>query len=87
MDEKMKNILLGAVIGFGVSYVVLDNMAARDSMIEDTPPTVEEAAAFLSDVETEIAEFGAYASKIYWVQANFMTTDTTALAADAVCHR
>jgi peptidyl-dipeptidase A len=83
MDEKMKNILAGAIIGFGVSYVVLDNMAARDSVMEATPPSVEEAAAFLADVETEISEFGEYASRVFWVQANFMTEDTTALAAAA----
>ncbi|GJL98091.1 MAG: peptidase M2 [Hyphobacterium sp.] len=41
--------------------------------------TVADAQTFLTNTETELAEFNEYASRIFWVYSNFITTDTEAL--------
>ena len=55
-------------------------MAASKSA-GDAAPTVQEAKEFLEDSEVELAEYNAYASKVYWIKANFITEDTAALEA------
>ena len=42
------------------------------------PPTIQEAKEFLEEAEEDIVELSAFASKVYWVQANFITDDTNA---------
>lgn len=44
-------------------------------------PTVQEAKEFLEAAEKELSEFSAYAAKVYWIKANFITEDTAALEA------
>ena len=39
-------------------------------------PTIEQAKVFVSKVEAESKEFGEYASRIFWIRANFITFDT-----------
>ncbi len=56
-------------------------MAASKQSAGDTTPTVQGAKEFLEAAETEIAEYSAYASKVYWIKANFITEDTAALEA------
>ena len=56
-------------------------MAASKQSANDSAPTVQEAKEFLEDAEVEIAEFSAYAAKVYWIKANFITEDTAALEA------
>jgi len=56
-------------------------MAASQKGAADSAPTVQEAKEFLEDAEKEISEFSAYASKVYWIKANFITEDTAALEA------
>jgi len=48
---------------------------------QTSAPTVQEAKEFLEAAEVEISEFSAYAAKVYWVKANFITDDTAALEA------
>jgi len=57
--------------------------AAASAGQENGAPTLQEAKEFLEQAETEITELSAYLNKIYWVQANFITDDTNALAAVA----
>ena len=57
--------------------------AAANAGTENGAPTVQEAKEFLEQAEKDIVEYSAYANKIYWVQANFITDDTNALAARA----
>jgi len=45
-----------------------------------TPPTPQEAKEFLENAETQISELNEYASRVYWVNANFITEDTSWLA-------
>jgi len=49
----------------------------------DSAPTVQEAKEFLEATEEELVEYNAYASKVYWIKANFITEDTAALEARA----
>lgn len=46
-------------------------------------PTAEEAEAFVDLAEKTLQEFAEYASRIAWVQANFITYDTNWLASKA----
>ena len=55
--------------------------AAANAGTENGPPTIQEAKEFLEQAEEEIVELRNYASKVYWIQANFITEDTNALAA------
>lgn len=57
--------------------------AAATAGTENGPPTVQEAKEFLEQAEEDIIELSGFASKVYWVQANFITDDTNALAAMA----
>jgi peptidyl-dipeptidase A len=47
------------------------------------PPSVEEARAFLNVAESRLFDLGVKASRASWVQENFITEDTEAIAADA----
>ena len=47
----------------------------------NSEPTVQRAKEFLEQAEEERVEFGKYAAQTYWVNANFITPDTIALAA------
>ena len=67
-----------------VEKTVVENLtAAASAGTENGPPTIQEAKEFLEETEKEIVELSAFASKVYWVQANFITQDTNALAAMA----
>src|SRR5258708_402482 len=46
-------------------------------------PTVEQASAFLDDAEKRLFDLGVRQSRASWVQENFITYDTEAMAADA----
>src|ERR1700676_1652273 len=46
-------------------------------------PTVEQATAFLDDAERRLLDLGIKQQQAAWVEENFITVDTEALAADA----
>jgi peptidyl-dipeptidase A len=46
-------------------------------------PTVQEARAFIDDAEARLLEVWIKAERAAWVQSNFITADTTAIAASA----
>ncbi len=50
---------------------------------EAAAPTAAEAIAFVADAEKRAVELGDFAGKAFWVQANFVTVDTTGIAAYA----
>lgn len=59
----------------GTAWAVQD--ADADMSADMTAePTVEDAAEFLAQTEAELAEFNEYASRIFWVYSNFITSDT-----------
>lgn len=45
------------------------------------PATVQQAREFLEEAEAKIVELREYASRVYWINANFITDDTNWLAA------
>lgn len=45
----------------------------------DAPPDVAEAREFVADAEQRLAEHWEYASRVFWVQENFITYDTNRL--------
>src|SRR5262249_55067001 len=47
-------------------------------------PTVADAQAFMQKAEAQLAELSHKVSQATWVQSNFITDDTEALAADAI---
>ena len=44
-------------------------------------PTVEDAQKFIDETEKRMFDYSLEASKVYWINANFLTDDTDALAA------
>ncbi|MGI8996311.1 MAG: hypothetical protein ACR2GW_06530, partial [Pyrinomonadaceae bacterium] len=58
---------------------------ARSNNRESAAPraTVADAQQFVADAEKRLAELGVKLSQASWVQSNFITVDTEALAAEA----
>ena len=52
-------------------------------LAQTAPPTIADAEAFMKDTEAQLAEQATKTSRAQWVQSNFITDDTEALAADA----
>ncbi len=50
---------------------------------QTNPPTVQEAQQFMDKAEAQLAELSVKVNRTQWVQANFITDDTEALAAEA----
>lgn len=51
--------------------------------VEPPPPTVEEARAFVAEVEEGLRRTWATRDRAWWIAQNFITDDTEALAAEA----
>lgn len=49
----------------------------------DAPPTAADADAFVKQAEAELFADSLSASKVYWVNATYITEDTDAMAAEA----
>src|SRR5690242_16911347 len=60
-----------------------DTAAEQAGQAVDTAaaPTVDEARAFVAQVEKELGEFGVVNARAQWVNATYITDDTDALAA------
>ena len=56
-------------------------MAASQQSATGSGPTVQGAKEFIESAEKELSEFSAYAAKVSWIKANFITEDTSALEA------
>ena len=69
--------------GSRISPLVGLLMAILVSVCAEPGPTVEEAEAFLNDAEARLVELWIDAERAAWVQSNFITDDTTAIAAAA----
>ena len=62
--------------------LMLAGCNADVSVETDGKPTAEEARAFVAAAEKDYAEKSEFAARVFWVQANFMTEDTNAIAAE-----
>lgn len=60
-----------------------DGAAPADAAPGQSAPaeTVEQAREFIANAEAELADVWEYASRVFWVQSNFITFDTNWLAA------
>ena len=57
--------------------------AATAPGTSDDKPTLQTAKEFLEQAEIDIEDLNAFASRAYWVNANFVTEDTSFLASKA----
>ncbi len=73
--KRLKNLF--------VSFVLIALALAPAACTNAKKPTVAEAEKFIADTEKELADLSVKASRAAWVQANFITEDTEALASQA----
>jgi peptidyl-dipeptidase A len=79
MDKLLMGVAAGALLAGGGMYYFGGNQAEVEDQAATTmvsEPTIEEAAEFLARVEAESEEFGEFAARTFWVNANFITYDT-----------
>src|SRR5574341_164338 len=74
--------LRSAVLALAV-LIPLFAFAQADQAASAKPPTVEEARAFVAAAEARLKELDLKTARAAWVQSNFITDDTEAMAADA----
>ena len=55
----------------------------NDAMEESAAPTAADAEKFIEDTESRLFDFSIDAARTYWINSNFITDDTDALAAKA----
>lgn len=78
MGKRSAMTAMGLIMALGLSACDTE----VDVNISDTSePTVEDAQAFMAKAEADIAAMSEYASRIAWVNSNFITEDTDWLAA------
>jgi peptidyl-dipeptidase A len=65
-----------------IAIILLFSLAAQAQT--KSKPTVAEAEQFMKQAETRLAELSVKGNQATWVQSNFITEDTEALAADAI---
>lgn len=63
---------------------VLVLLLAMNVAAQATPPTLTEAQDFMNKAEAQLAELSVKVNRAGWVQENFITDDTEAMAADAI---
>jgi peptidyl-dipeptidase A len=57
---------------------------AMNANAQTNPPTVVEAQEFINKAEDRLADLSVKVNRASWVQENFITDDTEAMAADAI---
>jgi len=60
------------------------NFPATHAYAQTTAPTTAEAQEFINKAEAQLAEVSVKVQRASWVQENFITDDTQAMAADAI---
>ena len=70
-----------AIATMALSTPALAKHHENDTMEESAPPTAADAKQFVDDTEKQLFDFSIDAGRIYWINSNFITDDTDALAA------
>jgi peptidyl-dipeptidase A len=70
-----------AIATMALTSPALAQHQENDAMETTAAPTAEDAKQFVDDTEQQLYDFSLDASRIYWINANFITDDTDALAA------
>jgi peptidyl-dipeptidase A len=60
------------------------NILEVNAPAQTSAPTASEAQAFMNQAEAQLAELSTKVSRATWVQENFITDDTQAIAADMI---
>jgi peptidyl-dipeptidase A len=60
------------------------NFLAMNAYAQNNAPTVAEAQEFMSKAEAQLSDLSVKVNRASWVQENFITDDTQAMAADAI---
>jgi len=60
------------------------NFLAMNANAQNTAPTAAEAQDFMNKAEAKLADLSIKVNRASWVQENFITDDTQAMAADAI---
>lgn len=66
-----------------MSRILKIALVCLPALVYARPPTVEEATAFMNQVEKELLDLWVFQSQAEWVRNNFITEDTEALGARA----
>jgi peptidyl-dipeptidase A len=67
-----------------VFLILAMNFTSFNGFAQTTAPTVAEAEEFLKQAEAQLADLNVKVQRASWVQENFITDDTQAMAADAI---
>src|SRR5437879_8346457 len=95
MRTRLRTVI--AVCGIAAAIALLAYSFRETALGQDKPhnnmrrakegaggaPSVEQANTFLDDAEKRLFDLGVKQSRASWVQENFITSDTEAMAADA----
>src|SRR5271157_4793423 len=66
------------------SLVLVFLSLAMNVYAQTTAPTAAEAQEFMNKAEAQLSDLSVKVQRASWVQANFITEDTQAMAADAI---
>ncbi len=66
------------------TLALLTLLITMTAYAKTAPPTVAEAKEFMKKAEAQFAELSVKVQRATWVQENFITDDTEAMAADAI---
>jgi peptidyl-dipeptidase A len=67
-----------------VFLVLAMNFLAMNAYAQNTAPTAADAQEFMNRAETQLSDLSVKVQRASWVQENFITDDTQAIAADAI---
>jgi peptidyl-dipeptidase A len=67
-----------------VFLILVMNFTSSIGFAQTTAPTVAEAEEFMKKAEAQLADLNVKVQRASWVQENFITDDTQAMAADAI---
>ena len=81
MIRNLHRANLGIMSAVAVILVAFMFLSACQSNPENRKPTVADAEKFISDAENMLMELAVKGARAQWVQANFITEDTQAIAA------
>jgi len=73
----MKSLLL-------VFLFLTMNFLPMTANAQNTAPTAAEAQEFMTKAEAQLSDLSVKVNRASWVQENFITDDTQAMAADAI---
>jgi peptidyl-dipeptidase A len=81
--QRPKHLSARFILSVVTALIFVFMFGACQDRIRKTEPTVAEAEKFIADSEKLLSDLSTKGSRAAWVQANFITDDTVAIAAQA----